>query len=116
MNMDAISILVFVHLPVSEWGYNSLIKRQISYGLIVCDPSLSGPLKCMQFGIISVAMLACLVHMVGTELEMILNVSLPHLLCLMIHQVFGFSFPLFLLTLRKNTDKACLSFLQTCQS
>lgn len=49
----------------------------------------------MQFRIISGAMLACLLHVVGTELKMILNVSVPHLLCLMTHQVFCFSFPVF---------------------
>lgn len=46
----------------------------------------------MQFGIISGAMPACLLHMVGSELEIILYVSLPHLLCLMTHQVFCFAF------------------------
>lgn len=49
----------------------------------------------MQFGIISGAMLACLLHMEGTELKMILNVSVPHLLCLMTNQAFSISFPLF---------------------
>ncbi len=49
----------------------------------------------MQFGIISGAMLACLLHMAGTELKMILNESVPHLLCLMTHQVLCFSFLVF---------------------
>lgn len=63
-----------------------------SYGLILSDPPLSGPLKCMQFGIISGAMPACLVHTVEPKLEIILSVSLPHLLCLMTRRVLGFAF------------------------
>lgn len=85
------------------------------YGLILSDPSLSSPLKCMQFGIIFGAMLARLLHMVGTELKMILNVSASHLLSVMTRGVFCFfpplSFLLFLSTLCKNKDKECLSFL-----
>lgn len=66
-----------------------------SYGLILSDPSLSSPLKCMQLGIIFGAMLARLLHMVGTELKMILNVSASHLLSVMTHQVLCFSTSLF---------------------
>ena len=47
----------------------------------------------MQFGIISGAMLACLLRVVGTQLEMILNVSLPHLLCLITRLFFSPSPP-----------------------
>lgn len=47
----------------------------------------------MQFGIISGAMLACLLRVVGTQLEMILNVSLPHLLRLITRLFFSPSPP-----------------------